>query len=120
MSLTPPLILFCLGKDTRNIGAYTGRGSFAVNILSDEQLGISEIFASKAINKFRDIDFQQGENGCPIIPGCVAILECNLINAHDGGDHVILVGEVSRIRTTDRGTPLLRYRGRYATIGEEQ
>lgn len=120
VSLKPPLILFCLGKDTRNIGSYTESGCFVVNILSQEQANISEIFASDSSNKFQGICFEKGTHGCPIIPGCVTSLECDLVEVHDSGDHLILVGQVKCLRTTHSGGPLLRYRGKYAGIAERE
>lgn len=116
VSLEPPLVLFCLGKNTSNLDAYAGSRCFAVNVLAESQMDLSENFARQSDDKFQGISFQEGKNGCPIFPGCVATLECTLIDTHDGGDHIIIVGRVDRLRTTPDGAPLLRYRGDYAII----
>lgn len=97
--------------------AYIEDAFFAVNVLAEDQVEISENFASRAENKFDRIHFEVGENGSPIIPGCLAILECTLVDTYDGGDHLILVGQVNCLHTTDNGAPLLRYRGQYASMG---
>ena len=39
--------------------------------------------------------------------------------AHDGGDHVIFVGEVLRMSHDPRREPLLYCRGRYARLADE-
>lgn len=116
MSLEPPLVLFCLGRSTRNIALYTESSVFAVNVLAADQIGISENFASQCQDKFKDISYEIGKNGCPILPGCVATLECTLVNKYDGGDHFILVGQVTFLNTSESGSPLLRYRGTYGSI----
>lgn len=116
VSLEPPLVLFCLGKNTSNLDAYAASSCFAVNVLAESQMDLSENFARQSDDKFQGISFQKGKNGCPIFQGCVATLECKLIDTHDGGDHIIIVGRVDRLGTTQGGAPLLRYRGDYANI----
>jgi len=116
LSLEPPLVLFCLGKSTRNIDVYAESSVFVVNILAADQIDISENFASQYQNKFKDVCYVKGKNGCPTLPGCVATLECTLVNKYDGGDHFILVGQVTFLNTSESGSPLLRYRGSYGSI----
>ena len=116
VSLEPPLVLFCLGKSTRNIGVYAESNVFVVNVLAADQIDISEKFASQCQDKFQDVPYEKGKNGCPILPGCVATLECTLVNKYDGGDHFIFVGQVTFLYTSESGSPLLRYRGTYGSI----
>jgi flavin reductase (DIM6/NTAB) family NADH-FMN oxidoreductase RutF len=117
LSLDPPLVLFCLGNKTTNLEAFTNGGGFAVNILAEDQGKVSEIFASQSNDKFASIPFTGSESGCPLLPGCLASLECTLVSTHDGGDHVIVVGKVDRVRKTEGSKPLLRYRGNYSRVG---
>ena len=117
VSLEPSLVLFCLGKSTSNLEAYTESGCFAVNVLAHNQADLSENFASQHEDKFRGIPFEEWESGCPILPGCVANLECTLVKTYDGGDHIILIGRVNRLQMSENGAPLLRYRGNYASLG---
>lgn len=109
-------MLFCLGKNTRNIEAYVESKFFAVNVLADNQLDLSENFASQHEDKFEGISYEQGMNGCPTLPGCVANLECTFFQKYEGGDHLILVGQVSYLKTTEGNNPLLRYRGNYENM----
>lgn len=117
LSLDPPLVLFCLGNKTTNLEAFTNGGGFAVNILAEDQGKVSEIFASQSNDKFASIPFTGSESGCPLLPGCLASLECTLVSTHDGGDHVIVVGKVDRVQKTEGSKPLLRYRGNYSCVG---
>jgi flavin reductase (DIM6/NTAB) family NADH-FMN oxidoreductase RutF len=117
LSLDPPLVLFCLGKKTTNLEAYTNGGGFAVNILAEDQGEVSEIFASQNIDKFALIQSTGSESGCPLLPGCLASLECSPVTTHDGGDHVIVVGKVERVQIAEGSKPLLRYRGNYSRVG---
>lgn len=117
VSLDPPLILVCLGKSTTCIQAFLEGAHFTVNILSHEQMALSENFARRSKDKFEGVDYQIGENGCPILPGCQAVIECRHQAVYDAGDHVILIGEVERIETSPSDEPLLHFRGAYHRLG---
>ena len=45
VSLEPPLVMFCLGKDSTNFEAFMSSNFFAVNILSVHQEELSNKFA---------------------------------------------------------------------------
>jgi len=118
LSLEPPLVLFCLGSETKNLGAFTGGAGFAVNILAEDQAEISERFASRNGDKFASVPCTASKSGCLLVTGCLASLECSVVTTHDGGDHVIVVGKVDRVRHTGEDRPLLRYRGNYFRVGD--
>lgn len=115
VSLDPPLVLFCLGCKSEALIGDAQDGRFAINILAEDQEEVSETFASQLPDKFANVAHGAGESGCPTIRGALAVLECSLAAIHDGGDHRIVVGRVTRLRLVG-GKPLLRYRGRYARI----
>ena len=56
-----------------------------------------------------------GLGGVPLIGGCVARFECCHAARHDGGDHLIVVGEVLRMTQADVA-PLIFYRGSYGGL----
>lgn len=115
VSLDPPLVLFCLGRKTDALIDEAEGGRFAINVLAEDQEEASETFASQKPDKFDRVAYAVGENGCPVIRGALAVLECVVAAIHDGGDHRIVVGRVERLRVLG-GKPLLRYRGRYLRL----
>ena len=116
VSLDPPLVLICIERSTVSHEAFIESGVFAVNILSSEQSGVSERFASPHDDKFNGVDFRLGELGLPLISGCLVNLECKVRNTGDGGDHTIFIGEVESAEIGD-GDPLLYFRSDYREIG---
>lgn len=114
LSLEPPLVLFCLGLNTAHLDAYASHGAVAINILAEGQDGIAESFAARNGEKFAAIAHRTGDNGCALLDGCLAGLECSVVSTSVGGDHLIIVGRVTRIHQGTDGPPLLRYLGRYA------
>lgn len=119
LSLEPPLILDRLGRKTTGGAVYTdGEAAFALNLLAEDQLEVSETFASQEADKFGAVAYRTGEGGCALLDGCLANLECTRQAVLDGGDHVIIVGRVLCIHAGPAKHPLLRYRGRYMRLGE--
>lgn len=102
ISLDPPLIGFCIGKGSQSWAAIRDVGSFAVNVLSEDQADVSNVFAGKAEDKFADIDWSPSEvTGSPMIAGCVAYIDCSHEQTLDGGDHDIIVGRVVGMAAPD-------------------
>lgn len=115
VSLDPPLVLFCLGRKNEALVRAARNGRFAVNILSEDQEEISEIFASQLAYKFARVACTPGASGCPLIKDALAAIECSLHASYEGGDHLIVLGLVERLSVLG-GKPLLRYRGRYLRL----
>ncbi len=122
VSLTPPLALVCVQKDTTTHGWISRAGIFAVNILSAAQRGLAERFAHQVPmppEPFGDIRYHSAVTGAPIFDDAIAFLDCKVVAAPDSGDHTIYVGEV-----LDAGyghaldsPPLLWLDGKYQSIG---
>ena len=119
LSLEPPLVLVCLARATRLLAIFESAGHFAVNVLSDRQRHLSLAFSRTDDDRFRDVPWGAWSSGAPILEGCVANIECARAGRHDGGDHVIMVGQVERISHDDTRSPLLFARGDYHRLGEE-
>lgn len=115
VSLCPPLLLVCLGRDSNTLAAiHTGR-RFAVNVLAEDQRGQSERFAARgAPSPDGDADFEKHPAGVPVIAGAHATLVCEVEEVHGAGDHEIVIGRVLDLAPGRReARPLIFYRGGY-------
>jgi flavin reductase (DIM6/NTAB) family NADH-FMN oxidoreductase RutF len=117
VSLEPPLLLISVDRKAESFPFFEESKVFTVNILRDDQESVSRRFAVSGGNKFEGIAYHVGGNGVPILEGTLAHLECRLYAAHDGGDHVIYLGEIVEAETRE-GNPLLFYRGGYRSMNE--
>lgn len=113
LSLDPPLVLFCLGNSTSSMDAFKAFGHFAINILSERQRDLSIRFASRSADKWQGVPTTTWTSGVPILSGCLANLECSLVNIVDGGDHQIFIGKVEKLKHQEGGSPLVYFRGTY-------
>lgn len=118
LSLDPPLILFNLAKDSNNYDIFKTATKFTVNILSELQLNISKHFAFAKADKWQNIEFLIGKNNCPILDGIVAYIECDLKEQYDGGDHTIIIGEVTNLKKLADTKPLIYFHGKYNNLNQ--
>lgn len=118
VSLAPPLVLWSLDRRAYSLPAFEQAGCFAINVLRDSQKQLSNIFARALVDKWSGVNYEVWETGAPILTDCLANFECATRATHDGGDHVIFVGEVRRMNRNHHGQPLLYYRGSYCSLAE--
>lgn len=118
-SLSPPLVLICIDKKTPSYEPILKRGWFAVNLLNENQSGISDLFAGrfKEKQKFQNIKFHlTQENDLPIIEDSLGYLECKIWRIYEAGDHDILVAEVMDGEARS-GLPIVYYDQSYGKLG---
>lgn len=112
VSLNPPLLLVCLAKTAHSHAVFMETGSFAINVLSEKQRDVSGLFASKAPDKFEQVEWVKGHANVPLIQGSLAMFQCETHERVDAGDHTILIGRVVDF-ASDSGRPLGYCRGAY-------
>jgi flavin reductase (DIM6/NTAB) family NADH-FMN oxidoreductase RutF len=112
VSLNPPLLLVCLAKTAHSHAVFSAAGSFAINVLSEQQRDVSGLFASKAPDKFAQVQWVKGHADVPLIQGSLAMFQCETHERVDAGDHTILIGRVVDF-ASDSGRPLGYCRGAY-------
>ena len=115
LSLNPPLVLICVGRNMQTHGAIAAAKRFGVSILSLDQQDLSGRFASRVDDKFAGVDYRTGTLGVPLLNGSICNLECSLHTQLDGGDHSIFVGLVEQAQTGE-GAPLVYFRSGYREL----
>lgn len=111
VSLDPPLVLWSPAKSSKRFEHFAGSRRFAVHILAADQRGICEAII-KSKTAIKDVPTHLSHCGMPIIEGALATFECNLEATHDAGDHVIVVGHVTKANHRG-GAPLVFHAGKY-------
>ena len=104
LSLTPPLVLICVDRKAETYAHFFDSKCFIVNILAEDQEDLSTRFAKSGGDKFAGVAYHIGPLATPILDGSLGYVECKIVATHEGGDHVIHVGEVERaeVRTGPR------------------
>ncbi|ABI78427.1 flavin reductase family protein [Hyphomonas neptunium ATCC 15444] len=116
VSLDPPLLLACIAKTAASSEVFREAETFAVNVLHIGQQPTSIRFSRRDEDRFGATPWEPGLNGTPVLTGSLATFECARHAVHDGGDHIILIGQVERARFEPRRDPLLYFRGKYRRL----
>lgn len=115
VSIDPPMVLWSLNKDSTSAHAFTGSQHFAVHILANDQEHLSNRFAKRGVDKFVGLTTSRGPEDIPLLEGCSARFQCRTTYQYEGGDHVILVGEVLAFDRTET-SPLVFHGGGYRRL----
>ncbi len=121
VSLDPLLVLVSVERSTVMAEQVIAAGAFAISFLAWEQRALSDRFADPnrplGREQFAGLDLLEGETGVPILEGGLGWVECRVWAVHDGGDHVLVVGEVVTLGEGGTSSPLVFYRGGYHELG---
>lgn len=112
VSLSPPMVLWSLGKGSSSLPAFMGSDHFAVHILAADQERVSNQFAKSGIDRFAAMEVARGPGGIPLLEGCSARFSCRTAYRYEGGDHIIIVGEVIAFDSFEHA-PLVFQQGKY-------
>ena len=118
VSLDPPLVLWSLDRSSDRFQVFMQAERFAVNVLSDECLTLSQRLAKKGERHLRDEPHFDGKHDVPVLERALAHFECKVEARHEAGDHVIFIGRVLSFSHNADRKPLVFYRGRYRALSE--
>src|SRR5215469_6112928 len=123
VSLDPLLVLICVDQRASTHGHLHAKQRFGINVLRENQRAISDYYARpERTHEHAESEagarFDRTEHGTPVLHGALAYLECRLQSAEDAGDHTIFIAQVEDV-VVGQGSPLLFFRGKYRSIGEE-
>lgn len=119
VSLEPPLVLWSIDKGSPSLPILENSSHFCVHILNENQGEECMTFAKSGTDKFATVKYGEGLGGAPLLEGCLARFECKNVVHHEGGDHMIIVGEVERYETNE-GEPLTFFRGQLGKLAEPE
>ncbi len=114
VSLDPPLVMVSLNRRSRMCERLAG-AAFGVNILSTHQQELALHFAGQHNVAGATVSWEQSDQ-TPRLAGCVAYLDCAPWASHNGGDHVMYVGEVRHLDFCG-AEPLVFHRGAFRELG---
>ena len=119
VSLDPPLVLFVAARTSRAWPLIQLSGHFCVNFLGAGQAPLSNVMASRGVDKFAGVSWAPAPaSGSPVLDGVLGYVDCTIHAVHEAGDHHIVVGRVLDLASTELTEPLLFFRGRYTTTAD--
>lgn len=119
LSLEPPLVLWALRTASTHLADFQNAPNFAVNVLGQEHMALSNRFASPVPDRFAEGDWHEGAEGAPVLAGAAAVFECATEQQLLAGDHVLFIGRVLRFSQDAGVAPLLYQGGAYRELGRQ-
>ena len=119
LSLEPLQLLVCVDRESNCYRQMQRAEAFGLSILASDQEEISNAFArttAPAAGSLLGVAFRQGGLGEPLIENALVHLECRIAERIDGGDHIIVIGDVVAGERVRDAAPLLFHGGRYARL----
>lgn len=114
VSLEPPLVLFCVDRQSRSWPRLRDSGRFCANILGEDQQDLCLRFGSRTGQKFDGLDWTWSRWQTPALPSVLARVHAEIASVHTEGDHEVVVGRVVALeRLGVRRRPLLFFRGTF-------
>lgn len=102
VSMEPPLVLVCLAKSARSHSVFLAARSWVIHLIGSQHAELARRFATAGVDKFAGGRFAANSDGNPVFAEACAVLECTAHARYDGGDHTILVGEVTAVDTWEQ------------------
>lgn len=121
LSLDPAMLLVCIDEQASIYPMFESATAFAVNILASDQLDVSKLFATKGEKDeaMGGYPHQLAPMGSPVLEGVIAWAECRIAHRYEGGDHIIVVGQVEEVELVQPdGDPLVFFAGQYRHLGD--
>jgi len=118
VSIDPPLVLWSLARTSSSYPVFERSKRFTINVLAEDQRHLSQLFASKGMDRFGNSNWTLGLGGVPILDGALCYLECVKFASYPGGDHTIFVGQVENFQRKQQ-RPLVFGGGRYMMAFDE-
>lgn len=119
VSLAPPLVLWSLANGSHSFEAYRAASHHCINVLSADQVDLSNRFATWPTDRFAGLHWRPGSGGAPVIAGCIARFEVRNEIQHQAGDHLVFIGQVVSFAQNGELAPLLFQGGRYRFLARE-
>ncbi len=100
VSLNPPLVLVCIDLQSSALGLIREGGTFAVNMLTEQQEELSRCFATQNKDRFEyfcHAAHYTVATGAPVLADVLAFVDARVVAEYPGGDHIIFLGQVEAL-----------------------
>ncbi len=119
VSLEPPLVLVCVERTTLMADRVQEAGVFALSFLAEEQAALSNRFAvgdrDEGEAEFAGLATRTAVTGARLLADATGMVDCRVHSIADGGDHLVVIGEVVAA-AVESDAPLAYYRGGYGAF----
>jgi flavin reductase len=111
ITVEPPMMLFCINKDSRSAAKVIENGVFCINTLARADQRLSDIFAGRSGHKpeerFASSAWTVLSTGSPVLASALVAFDCRLVEAKPVGTHLMMIGTVEAIEIAPKAEALM-------------
>lgn len=112
ISLDPATVMVCVQRTSSTHDCLFRADHLAINILSTDQLDVVGTFASKADDKFKDVEWESGPYGSPLIARSSARMEVEIRERLQASTHTVFICRVMHAAVDER-SPMVYSAGKF-------
>lgn len=119
LTMDPPSLIACVNRDAGAHCTMSATRRVSVNVLSDDQLKLAELFSStkvKGSERFGEDEWTEMASGVPALIGALAVLDCEVIQETNVGQHSVFFLEVKSVRLQPTGAPLIYFNREFCAV----
>jgi flavin reductase ActVB len=115
VSLDPPLVLTCLANGATCFPAFAAADRWNIHVLQHRHADLAVRFATRGVDKFDGAGFVPDRHGLPFLEDVSIALRCAAYSKVEGGDHLVLIGEVEEAAMGNE-TPFVYFRRKFHAL----
>jgi flavin reductase (DIM6/NTAB) family NADH-FMN oxidoreductase RutF len=120
LSLSPPMILICPSLTSTSWPSIAESRALCVNVLAEDQGSLARQFARSGSDKFASLEWKPSDlTGSPILPDCLAWIDCKIASIHSGGDHLVAVCDVLALGGRFDRRPLVFFKRKFTSVSND-
>ena len=119
VSLDPPLVSFCVRRQSRTWLALRGAERLGLSVLGAHQERASRQLSAPAGNRFAGLTWRATPAGAVILRGASAWFDCAVEQLVDAGDHELVLLRVGACDADPRVPPLVFHGSAYRRLEPE-
>ncbi len=116
-----PTLLVCVHHMSETAERIVENGVFCVNVLRDDQAVISDTFAGRLKDRFKEkfdcAEWTTQVTGAPRVVDPLVAFDCRVISRQSVGTHFVFLGEVVDLFIAGHGSPLIYANRAYGSPG---
>jgi len=124
LSVDPPTVIVSINRDSSSWPLIKRLGFFGANILTADQLDVTERFTGKSglkgADRFSGAQWFTRASGVPLLAGALAAIDCEVEDVVERHSHAIVVGRVLDIQISTRTAALAYWQGQYVAIDQNE
>ena len=111
VSFDPLLLALSINPHHSSLGLLKQGRAFSVNVLKKGQLDLAAHYGRPdGADKLALMEWTTGRTGAPLLREAVAWFECQVVDEHPAGDHVLVLGKVIGGKQLDAKAEPMAYR----------